>query len=103
MNKDFFTECRIGIIKNIDEEITIHWNSDGVKTYNKKEIPVEILKNHQNWVIHSIFKLETEKFISAWIEPPYRTDEEVIAEDMKHPEKYSLNNLPDADWPKLKD
>lgn len=96
----------IGLIKKITEkDVTIQWNTAGVGTYVLSMIPTDILPEHIGWVIHATFTGQCMfEFESAWVEEPYKSDEQIIAEDIeKHKIYNSWDNVPDADWPTLND
>lgn len=90
------TEARIGIVKSVTtSDVSIHWNSDGPATYVFDELPDDLVLA-KGRVIHAKC-LRDGRIVSAWSEPAYRSDAEVVAMDLANPGPVSLDNAPDAD------
>lgn len=98
-------ENRIGVLVEVGvESVIIRWENSDEEAYDLRDVPPQLLQVPAGWVVHAQIRNDRDgcrKFVSAWAERPFKSDEQVIAEEIASPDTVSLDGIPDADWPQI--
>ncbi len=99
-------ENRIGVVVRISaDEAAILWNTNGEAVYDTRNLPTTLLAAEEGWIVHAIIQRiangDQKWSSSSWIEPPFKTNEQILAEEILSPTTMSFRQLPDADWPRI--
>jgi hypothetical protein len=100
-------ESRIGVVVRISAiEATIKWNIEGESTYDTREIPPSLITAPVGWVVHATIQRTArgkQVWLSAWLEPPLDSDDGATVADSSSAVPLSLDEVPDADWPRIEE